>query len=105
MTKVDLAILEQILTSKFRVSIKLSNHAVERAIERKILLGTLVIGLSKVLRNKICEILYLVNSDKKVGIILDNKTSLVIKGKGNKLLVVTIVKGLNILVDEKFYAI
>lgn len=105
MTKVDLAILEQVLTSKFKISIKLSNHAVERVIERKILFDTLVRGLSKVLHHKLCEILYLVNIDKKVGIILDNRTSLVIKGRRNKLLVVTIVNGINILVDEKFYAV
>lgn len=88
-----LDILEQTLSKRFRVRLKFSKHAAERFSSRGINLDELAGYMSRLLRDKLCVVLYHLNLGNRVLLVLTQNLSVALVGSGTTITVTTIIDG------------
>ena len=98
----DFDLVTNALRKRYKVTLKFSKHSKERFRERQIDLEELVSGISRLFRTSLGLILYHVNLGDKVGLFISPTLSLVIKGSGLNLTILTVVSGTAIKGAEIF---
>lgn len=88
-----LRILEQAISKRFRVGLKFSKHAVDRFSTRGIKLEELAGCMSRLLRDKLCVVLYHLNIGDRVLLVLSKNLSVAIVGSGTNITVTTVIDG------------